>query len=236
MPAKQDKRISVVSWALFGLMVVIIGAAVYIVKGVLSGDSPQKKSNLTTVTLLKPPPPLQIKEKPPEPEQFKEQKKEEIFTEAPQDVSQRPGDQDSTPAGDNLGVDAEGTAGGDAFGLVGKKGGKSLIGGGGTDGGLGKLSLLTKFSGYTRLVEAEVRKKVMKRLDEEGGIPKGKLQAVARVSVDGKGVIVSYRIIGSSGDHRMDEAINKALNYAKISEPPPDGMPRTMVIKITSQG
>jgi TonB family protein len=76
----------------------------------------------------------------------------------------------------------------------------------------------------------------MKRLNENGGIPKGKLQAVVRVSVDGDGAVVAYRIVGSSGNHRMDDAVEQSLGYLKISEPPPDGMPRTMDIKITSQG
>jgi TonB family protein len=227
-------KIPPLSWALLALMAVLIGVAVYIVQGVLSGDSPRKKSSTIMVTLLKPPPPPQVKEKPPEP--IKEiEKKEEVFTQPQQDVPEPAGSEDDTPAGDRLGVDAEGSAGGDAFGLVGKKGGKSILEGG-SGSGLGRLSLLTRFSSYTRIVEAEIRKKVLKRLDEEGGIPKGKLQAVARVIVDAKGVVVNYKIIGSSGDHKMDKAINQALDYAKLSEPPPDGMPRTMVIRITSQG
>ena len=100
---------------------------------------------------------------------------------------------------------------------------------------MGRLSFLSKFSGYSHIVETEIRKKVMKRLDEDGGIPKGKLQAVVRVSLDSSGSY-KYKIIGSSGNHKMDEAIKQSLAEIKISEPPPDGMPRTMTIKITSQG
>src|SRR3989337_1132410 len=229
MSDKEIKKISVVSLGLLVVMVILLGAAAYTVKAVLSDDSPRKKSSVTMVTLLKPPPPPQ--------------KKEEGFTSEPQDVgnqdSKPAGEEDNTPAGDNLGVDAEGTAGGDAFGLVGKKGGRSLLAGGGGSGGgggLGRLSLLSKYTGYTQIVETEIRKRVMKRLDEEGGIPRGKLQVVARVSVDSNGAVVDYRIIGSSGNHKMDEAIKQALGDIKISEPPPDGMPRTMDIKFTYQG
>ena len=64
--------------------------------------------------------------------------------------------------------------GGDSFGLGAKKGGKSILEGDG--GGLGKRSLLSKFGGDTQIVETEIRKRVMKQLDEEGGFPKGKLQ------------------------------------------------------------
>lgn len=225
---------------MIAVMVCLAGGGMYVVKAVLSDDSPQKKSSFTNITLMKPPPPPEVKEKPPEPEQVKQtEKKEEIFTPGPQDMANQdnsPGEKDNTPAGDTLGVDAEGTAGSDAFGLVAKKGGRSILsGGGGGGGGMGKLSLLSKFSGYTYVVESEIKKKVIKSLDEEGGIPRGKLQAIVRVSVDGKGSIVECKIIGSSGNNRMDEAIIRAVADLKISKTPPEGMPRKMDIKLTYQ-
>jgi protein TonB len=181
-------------------------------------------------------PPVVIKEKPPEPEPIKEQKKEEIIDPEPKNESPSPpnaDNQDNAPAGDKLGLDAEGAAGNDAFGLVGKKGGRSLLAGG---NGFGTISLLNKYAGYTQIVTTVIRKKVMKYLDEEGGIPRGKLQTVVRISVDTDGAVVGYRIIGSSGNNRMDEAVLRTLGSVKISEPPPNGMPRTMDIRIVSQG
>lgn len=239
MSEKQINKTSSVSLGLIAVLIVFLGAAVYVIKIVLADDGQRKKSSIAIVTLLKPPPPPQIKEKPPEPEQVKMQKKEDIIDPLQQvDKDNKPaGEPDNAPAGDKLGLDAEGSAGGDAFGLVGKKGGRSLIaGGGGNGGGMGRLSLLTKFAGYSHIVEAEIRKKVIKRLDEYGGIPKGKLQAVARISLDSSGSVKGYKIIGSSGNHKMDEAVELSLAEIKISEPPPDGMPRTMTIKISSQG
>jgi TonB family protein len=76
----------------------------------------------------------------------------------------------------------------------------------------------------------------MKKLDENGGIPKGKLQAVARISLDKQGAIVSYKIIGSSGNHKMDDAVAESLNTIRLSTSPPNGMPRTITIRITSLG
>ncbi len=226
-------------WGLIAVMVILAGAAVYVVKTVLSDDSPKKKNNVTTVTLLKPPPPPQVKEKPPEPEQVKQAQKQEVIAQVPQNAAQQDskpaGEPDNAPAGDNLGVDAEGSAGGDAFGLVGKKGGRGLISGGGGNG-LGKLSLRAKFAFYTQAVGTEVRKKVLKRLDENGGMPRNKLQTVVQITLDVKGVIVQFSIIGSSGNQKMDEAVRQALSNIKVSDPPPDGMPRTMIFKISSQG
>lgn len=231
----DDEEKQSISWILIAVFILLAVAGAYIVKTIMSGSEPRKKDPIATVTLLKPPPPPVIKEKPPEPEQVKEiPKKEEII--APEvNESQTPqnDNQDNTPAGDSLGVDAEGGAGGDSFGLVGKKGGRSLLAGG---SGAGKFSLLTKFTGYTQIVTTELRKKVMKHLDDEGGIPKGKLQAVVRLSVDLDGKVIDYRIIGSSGNTKMDEAIIDSLHSLRISEPPPEGMPRTMNIRIISQG
>lgn len=223
-----------VSWGLIALMIVVLGGGIYVVKTALTDTAPRKKNTVATVTLLKPPP-VVIKEKPPEPEPVKEQKKEEIVDPIQKNESPAPPntDNDNAPAGDKLGLDAEGSAGNDAFGLVGKKGGRSLLAGG---NGFGASSLLNKYAGYNQIVQTAIRKKVMKHLDEEGGIPKGKLQAVVRISIDNEGAIVKYRIIGSSGNNRMDDAVLRTLGSMKVSEPPPDGMPRTMDIRIVSQG
>lgn len=235
MTDDKKNKISAMSLALIVFVIFSAGAGIFIVARVLLDDSPLKRSNVATVTLLKPPPPV-IKEKPPEPEQVKEiPKQQEIVDPMPSPTDQpQNNDNDPTPAGDKLGLDADGQAGSDGFGLVGKKGGRSITAGGG--GGLGRRSLLSQFGWYTHIVETEIRKKVMKHLDENGGIPKGKLQAIVHVNVNSAGEIVEYQIIGSSGNNRVDEAIRKSIGRIKISEPPPDGMPRKMSIKITSQG
>jgi periplasmic protein TonB len=242
MADKETKKTPFLSWAVLGLMVVLIGVAAYFVKGVLSDESPNKKSAVM-ISLLKPPPPPPPKEKPPEPELVKQIPKKEEIVDVPQKVvnqeSKPAGEPDKAPAGNDLGVDAEGTAGGDAFGLVGKKGGRSIIAGeggsGGNGSGLGKLNLLSKYSGYTGIAESEIKEAVFKRLDEEAGIPRGRLQAVARIRVDSSGLIIECRLIGSSGNHRMDDTIKRVLRDMKISEPPPHGMPQKMDIKFIYQ-
>jgi hypothetical protein len=34
----------------------------------------------------------------------------------------------------------------------------------------------------------------------------------------------------------MDEAVKQCIGDVRISEPPPEGMPRTLIIRVTSQG
>jgi hypothetical protein len=210
---------------------VVIG---FIVKVVLTDVGPRKKEQISTVTLLEPPP--DVKEKPPEPEIPKEVPKQEVIQDIPQQQDTPQNDsQDDTPAGNDLGVDAEGGAGGDAFGLVGKKGGRAItLGGGG--GGMNRLSLLTKYGWYTQKIQEEIKKQVKKRMDQAGGIPKGKFQTLVKIVLDSRGTIVKYHIVGASGNSKIDEALQSTLGEIRISEPPPAGMPAGMTLKITSQG
>lgn len=231
MSARREDTRPSIPLGLIAIMVFVLAGGAWGVKAFLMDDSPRRKSPVTTVTLLRPPPPVQAKEKPPEPVIKEVPKKEEIITPGPKDQPEN--SSDNTPAGDKLGLDAEGGAGSDAFGLVGKKGGRSLLAGG---DGLGKYSLLSKFGWYNQIVEREITRKVMRSLEENGGVQKGKLKTVLRVSLDGRGAVTNYRIIGSSGNHKMDEAVLQAVEGIRISEPPPEGMPRTMVLRISSQG
>jgi periplasmic protein TonB len=219
-----------VPWVLVVAVIALVGGGVYIIKHVLSEDEPRRKNTTATVTLLKPPP-VVIKEKPPEPEPMKEvQKKDDFVDPGPQNEQQ---DSDSAPAGDELGVDAEGGAGGDSFGLKAKKGGRGLLEGG---DGMGKMSLLSKYAGYSQIAQNLLKKKVLKRLDEDGGIPKGKVETTVSLTLNSNGDVVRAKIIGSSGNHRMDDAVMLEAGNMRLNEPPPEGMPRTMKIKITSQG
>jgi TonB family protein len=195
----------------------------------MADEGPRQKNNTVVVSLMKPPPMPEMKVKPIE--QPKElPKQEEIVTEQ---INEPESAGDNTPAGDALGVDADGKAGSDAFGLVGRKGGRSLLDGG---DGLGKFSLQSKYAGYTQVVQTTIRKKVMKRLDDEGGIPKGKFEVAVRLHLDSAGAVIDYRIVGSSGNHRIDEAVKQVLDNFKVKDPPPDGMPQKMIFKIMAQG
>jgi len=259
-----------VPWGLIAVILVLVSAAAYFVIHELSNDSLHEKSQVTAVTLvkpqsnppLKPSPSARLREKLAglEPIQ-KEEKNSGQTMQVEGQVLRNSGPQDRTggahgegggressdaPAGDTLGVDVQGGAGGDIFGLVGRKGGRSILArAGGWAGssagsskakGADKVPLMTKFAGYVTIVTAEIKVQVMKWLDAEGGIPRGKLQCIIRVSVDKDGKIIDHRITGSSGNTRMDQAVSNALSSYRFSEPPPESMPRTMDVMITCQG
>ncbi len=227
---KPDKTVLLIYGAV-GL--VFLGAAVFVVSLIFGNVSTRKKERIAVVNLLKPPPP---EEKPPEPEIPKEAPKQEVIQDIPQpqDAPQNDQPQDNTPAGEDLGVDAEGGAGGDGFGLVGKKGGRGITLGGG--GGLSHLSLLAKYGWYTKKVEKELWQRVKVVLDKDGGIPKGKHQATVHLVLNGKGSVLSFKLVGPSGNEKIDQALKSALASMKVSEPLPEGMPSGMTIKLSSQG
>jgi TonB family protein len=228
---KKNNRIRIVIWSVSALVVLFfISAGLGAVKLLLSADDHKRKRPVHMVTLVKPPPPPKIKEKPPEPEI----KKEEIIEPQEQEPEPDPlddmADQDP-PLDDDLGLDAEGTAGSDGFGLRAKKGGRSILGGPHSD-----AFLMRRFAWYTRIMQDELRKKVNQHMEQNGGIPDGNLFATISIILDDAGKITSIEISRSSGSKIMDTAVKQSLMLTRISEPPPPGMPKAIMLKISAKG
>ncbi len=228
MGTKKRRASRKVIWgvsAVVALLVLAMGA--FVVRLLIADDPGKRQRQVQMVTLLKPPPPPKIKKKPPEPKQKKEVVEEKL--DKPEETEDR--SEDDTPPGEDLGLDSDGSAGSDAFGLKAKKGGRALIG-----GGLGGGSLLRKYAWYTQILQDEIRASVRRELDENGGIPGGNLKTLVRVVLNEQGNIVDYSIYGSSGNNKMDAAVKKALGTTRVSEPPPEGMPMILKLKISSKG
>jgi len=232
----KKKRIDLKSILVVGAVSVVLLLAVgFLLKIFLTDSGPRKKLQISSVTLMKPP---EQKDKPPEPppEAPKPQQTQQMDapTQQQMDTPQNNQPADNAPAGP-LGLDAEGGAGSDGFGLAGRKGGRSIIGGGGGGGGSG-MSLMAKYGWYTKKVQDELWGKIKKALDEEGGIPKGKHKAVVWLQLDPRGSVVQFKIVNSSGNDKVDEALRKQLPAMRFSQPLPDGMPKGMTIRVSSQG
>lgn len=228
MGRKSKKSHSKLIWIVSGVSIaVLLFVGTLAAYFLVSEDEGKKRRQVQMVHLLKPPPPPKIEEKPPEPEIKKEMKKEEIIE--PEVKAPQPKQDNSPPPGKNLGVDAEGGAGSDGFGLVGNKGGAALIGGGGG-------SLMGKYAWYTQMIQDQIKRDLLQRLQQKGGIPKGKIQAVVKIVMNDKGNIVKYQILDSSGNKLVEEAVSETLSRATISRPPPEGMPLKMSLKISAQG
>jgi protein TonB len=199
---------------------ILLAAIVYVVKIISDfiAEKPVKhEQKIQPVTLFKPPPPPppppKVEEPPPEPEV------EEKINEPEPEPEPLPDVPDQQPAGDT-GLDAEGTAGSDAFGLVGRKGGRGLLGGGNPYAwyaGTIKDSLLNILSGRD-----ELRKK--------------SYSAVVKIWLNPNGTVARYELARGSNDPEIDNLLNKLLaKFRKANEPPPEGMEQPIKLKISSR-
>jgi protein TonB len=229
---RQPKSAKFVIWTISGLVTLLfLGGALGAIKLLLSDDSGKHKRHVQMITLLKPPQPPKIKEKPPEPEV---KKKEEMIEPQEEEPEPDPTDditEDDGPTDDTLGLDADGSGGSDGFGLRAKKGGRDIIG-----GRFSQANLLRKYAWYTSLLQEDIRKKVRKYMEENGGIPEGNLHALVRITLDEMGRIINFDIAQPSGNETMDKALQQSILMANASQPPPTGMPLILKLKISSKG
>ncbi|NOT10452.1 MAG: energy transducer TonB, partial [Methylococcaceae bacterium] len=169
-------------------------------------------------TLMKPPPPPPPPpkvEKPPEPEV--EEKIEEPQSE-PEPLPDVP---DEQPAGDT-GLDAEGTAGSDAFGLVGRKGGKGLLGGGGGDPN-------TWYAGLAKNALLDV-------LSDNDDLRRKGYSAIVKVWIEPDGTVKRCELAKGSGNQEIDSLLIRQLaKFKRIKDAPPPGMQQPLKWKISSR-
>lgn len=201
-------------------LVLLVGAALLLMK-FLSGPT-VKPSGVRQVALIKqppPPPPPKPPEKPPEPPKVKEEVKiDQPKDEPPPD---EPKAADDKPASDKpLGVDAEGGAGSDGFGLAGNKGGRDYL----TTGGGGGAY----YSGLLQRQFHEALSRHRKVLKEE-------FKVVVRVWLGDDGRVQKADIVSGSGDPKVDDLIQLTLlDLAPLKDVPPASM-RPMQLRLSNR-
>jgi periplasmic protein TonB len=200
-----------------GLGVCVLGVgAISFVRGIVTGGAPQTKKVVQEIHIIRPPPPPPDLPPPPPPPPD-----EKIDIPDPQQ-NPDPTPSNDPPPGEQLGLDAEGSAGGDAFGLLGNKGGRDLVGSGGS-----------AFAWYAGLLKSEI----LDQLGAEKLVRTGKYSVSVRVWVRNDGTIDRVRIVQSSGDHERDRVIESALaRIARLSQAPPADMPQPISLRIDSHG
>lgn len=204
-----------------GLIVLVI--AVFIIRAISNiEDKPEKKERtIQKITLTKPPPPPPPPpkvEKPPEPEieeQVEKAPEPEPEPEPLPDVAE-------PPPGD-LGLDAEGSAGSDGFGLAARKGGKGLLGGGA--GG-------DPFAWYGGIIKSDI----LEILSEHDALREKGYTAIIKLWLAPDGTVQRFELAKGSNDPDIDQLINTLLSkYRKVNEPLPPGMEQPVKLRITSR-
>jgi protein TonB len=199
-----------------GLFVSGLGAgAVAFVRSFLNSAPPPKQKVVQEIHLVRPPPPPP--DEPPPPPPPPEEK-----VDIPDPKQPDPTPSNDAPPAQNLGLDADGSAGGDAFGLVARKGGRELVGSGG--------SAVAWYGGLLKTQITDV-------LSSDPKTRKGPYSVTIKVWVHRDGSVERVGIERSSGDRDRDHVIESTLsNRVRVSQAPPDEMPNPVVLRIDARG
>ena len=124
MPDKRTVRrtASRLTGAVFGLLLIL--GFVWFVRTMMGSKSNKPWRQVQVVQVIRPPPPPPDQPPPPPPEKTEQP--------LPKDEPEPMPDNQPAPADQPLGIDAQGSAGGDAFGLAARSGGSDLVGGSGS--------------------------------------------------------------------------------------------------------
>jgi periplasmic protein TonB len=214
--AARRKRRHYLTLVLLGLSVTLIGAGTFaLMRSFLNSAPGTPQKVVQEIHLIRPPPPPPDLPPPPPPPE------EKVDVHEPEQKP-APTSSNEPPPGEQLGLDAEGTAGGDAFGLIGNKGGRELLGQGGS-----------AFVWYAGLVKNQI----LEQLNTEKQARRGEYSLMVRVWVRNDGSIDRVRVVEGSGNRERDQAIEAALTrMGRLSQAPPADMPEPISLRIVSRG
>ncbi|MBB6091238.1 protein TonB [Povalibacter uvarum] len=196
------------------IVLIVTGFLVVWIRGLMQ-DKPEspKRQVAQVIKIVRPPPPPPEPPPPPPPE-------EKVEEPLPQETPEEAPPDDAAPA-EQLGIDADGVAGADGFGLAARRGGSDLIGGGGA-----------VFAWYTN----RLKDSIQSLLADDERVRRGKYQVSVRVWVSQDGRVEKIRLQSTSGDRDLDGAIEEALQkMSRMDEAPPLEMPQPVTLRIVSR-
>ncbi|MBC7942726.1 MAG: hypothetical protein H7Z19_23730 [Chitinophagaceae bacterium] len=198
---------------------IFLGVLAWWVYKLASSATGVKKPGPQQIAIIKqpPPPPPKPPEKPPEPPKVKE----EVKVEQPKVEEPKPAEdktEDPKPASDRpLGVDADGAAGNDGFGLAANRGGRDLLSTG-SGGGTGRY--------YTGLLQ----RNFFEALARNRKAPQSEFSVVVSILLGDDGRVQQTEIITSSGDPEIDTLIRSTFaEMPALRELPPSNLRRVQL-------
>ena len=221
---EDDEGSSRGEWIRKGVLVLlavgVMAAAVIFMIKFLDGSA-KKKTGIQQIAVLKqpPPPPPKPPEKPPEPPKVKEEVKIDEPKDDPKPADEKPAD--DKPSSDKpLGVDAEGGAGSDGFGLAGNKGGRDYLTTGGGNGAY-----------YTGLLQRHF----FEALSRNRKMLKDEFRVVVKVWLGDDGRVQKADIVSGSGNAQVDDMIQiTLLEMNPLKDVPPSSM-RPMQLRLSNR-
>jgi protein TonB len=190
----------------------LIAGLFFLVRNWMDSAPVASKPVAQEIRIIRPPPPPPKVEEPPQVE-------EKVDVPEPEPEPQ-PSDSDEAPPGDQLGLDSEGVAGADGFGLAARKGGRDLLGSGGST-----------YQWYANVIKSEI----LDVLSQDDRIRRGAYSVPLSVWISADGEIVRFLLRQSTGDSERDRAIEARLRNFKSSKAPPEGMPLPVTFRLATR-
>lgn len=191
------------------------GAAVFFIRNLINEPAPQPKQVIQQVRLIRPPPPPPQEEPPPPPPEVEEK------VDLPEPTPTPDAPSDEPPPGDLLGLDAEGVAGGDGFGLAARRGGRSLLATGGD-----------RFAWYAGMLKDDL----LAFLADQRDLRSRAYSINVRLWLDGQGAVTRVALAGSTGDRDLDKQLETLLaSMDRVAEAPPADLPQPVQVRIVSR-
>lgn len=212
----QRKGLRAMRVVLVSLGVLAIAALLVVfVRSMTKGKTTPSRPVAQVIQIVRPPPPPP--DQPPPPPPPPEEKIQEVLPQNTPDPSPAP---DAAP--EQLGLDAEGSAGGDAFGLAARRGGADLVGTG--------SALFARNVGL-------IKQAVLDRLSDDDKVRRGSYTVEVRVWIAPDGTIEKVVLSKGTGRRELDAAIQQALSRPiRVGEAPPLEMPQPVNLRIVSRG
>jgi protein TonB len=194
------------------LMLVLVVSLVWWIRAFLLARNDQPVRMVQNITVIRPPPPPPPEQAPPPPPP---EKVEQQIAQSEPDPTP-----DNTPApAADLGLDADGSAGSDSFGLAARKGGSDITGTGGA-----------AFAWYT----GKVKSQVYDCLSADPKLHGRNYTAEVRIWIEADGRVKAVRVVNGTGSRDLDGLIATDLNAIGRSDTPPIEMPQPISLKIVS--
>jgi periplasmic protein TonB len=198
------------------VVLILLGGFLFI-RSFLSGGTVHQPKVVQEVHLIRPPPPPPPEEKPPPPPP----PEEKVVTPEPEQHPD-PTPTNEPPPSEHLGLDAEGGAGGDAFGLVGNRGGRDLVDGAGG----------SAIAWYNNILRDAVRE----QLSAAKELRVGSYKLSIRFWLRADGSVDHVVILQGTGDQERDRMIESRLSRITLPNAPPPGFPTAATLTVVSHG
>lgn len=198
-------------------LVVIVGVGVIVRSLLLQAPAPDARRPQEVTLLKPPPPPPPPKEQPPPPPEVKK----EVDIPEPEPAPEQPPEAaNEPPPGEALGLDADGSAGSDGFGLAARRGGRDLLNSGRGDG--------------EAWLAREVDRRISDALAGDEQLRRKRFKVPVRIELAPDGSVQRVELLASTGDRETDGLLQARISAVRLSAPLPAGVRNVLRVRVGS--